>query len=105
MSIELNYNKTVLVKRLSPIDESEKESYEDHLIGIKCEIQPLEESYTEDLTGSFGKDWLMFCDAVDILEGDKIIDGDITYKVIGVESFEFLGEVRHMELRIRLFND
>lgn len=106
MTIETNYNKTVTVERLVPSDESgnDTESYEIYLTGVPCHIQPLDESFTEDVDGSFGKDSLMFCSVLDILENDKIVDGTVKYKVVGIKSFNFLDENRHMELRIRLFN-
>lgn len=102
--IEINYTETVTVKRLQASSEPDVEEYGNHLTGVACHIQPFDDSYTEDITGSFGKDWLMFADYADILEGDKIINGSVEYKVISVERFEFLGQTRHMEMRIRLFN-
>jgi len=101
--IEDQYNKTVNVQRLAD-GTGNVEEYGSHITGLSCVIQPLDESTTGDIEGGFGKDWLMFCGVEDILENDKIIDGSITYKVVGVESFEFLGEPRHMEVRIRKYN-
>ena len=103
LDIGLNYDRTVSTKRLTPVVDTEKDSYADHLEGVACHIQPLDESYSEDVQGSFGKDWLMFCDNVDILEDDKVIDGEIEYKVVGVERFHFLGMERHTEVRLRRF--
>lgn len=103
MSIENHFNKTIKTQRLAA-GAGDIEGYQDNLIGVRCEIQPLEESSSQDLDGNFGKDWLMFCNAVDIQEGDRIVDGATEYRVVGVESFEFLGETKHMECRIRKFN-
>jgi hypothetical protein len=98
--IESNYDKTINTQRLT--DESgDREYFDDFLTGVACHMQPLEESFTEDLDGNFGKDWIMFCAVLDIKEGDRIIDGTDEYKVVGVESFNFLDEDRHMEIRIR----
>lgn len=98
--IESNYDKTIKTQRLT--DESgDREYFDDYLTGVACHIQPLEESFIEDLDGNFGKDWIMFCGVLDIKEGDRIIDGTTEYKVVGVESFKFLDEDRHMEIRIR----
>jgi len=48
----------------------------------------------------------MFCSVLDIQEGDLIVDGTTSYKVVGVEDFKtWLGLSTHMELRIRLYND
>lgn len=107
IDIETNYNKTVIVDRLVDVDSGDagEEEYAVHIAALPCHIQPLEESFSEDITGQFGKDWLMFCGVADILEGDRITDGSDVYRVVGVESFNFLGENRHMEIRIREYND
>lgn len=105
INIESNYNKNVTIKRL--VDESGNdnvEEYVEHLEDVPCHIQPLDDSYGQDIEGSFGKEWLMFCDVQDILEGDRVIDGEIEYRVVSVESYDFLGVPRHMELRIRRAN-
>lgn len=105
LNIEKNYNKSVDIKRL--VDESGNDNIEEympHLEDVACHIQPLDDAYGQDIEGSFGKEWLMFCNVADILEGDRIIDGEIEYRVVGVESYEFLGQTRHMELRIRRAN-
>lgn len=95
------YTRIVDVLRLMPVSGG-LEDYQTHLTGIGCLIQPLEESVSADLQGSFGKDFLMFTDAVnDILEGDAIIDGETQYRVVGQEKFDVKGRPRHQELRIR----
>lgn len=101
LNIEKNYNKSVDVLRFEGDESGEGESYGEHLENVACHIQPLDESNTEDLTGNFGKDFLMFCNTADIVEGDRIVDGEVVYQVVGKESFNFLGQNRHMELRIR----
>jgi hypothetical protein len=103
MAIEDHYDKVVNIERLS--EESGISEYEAHLNGVKAHIQPLDEAYSEDLDGSFGKDSMMFCDTADILEGDRVIDGSNEYRVVGIKKYKFLGEQRHMEVRIRQFND
>lgn len=103
MSIQDNYDKSVNVMRLVPGDGDTQE-YALHIEGVSCHIQPLDEAYTEDLDGNAAKDWLMFSDVADILEGDRIVDGSLEYKIVGLESYNFLGENRHMEIRIRLSN-
>ncbi len=102
MSIDIQYNKTVKTQRFTA-GAGDLESYQDNILGVRCMIQPLDESYSQDLDGSYGKDSLMFCDSADILEGDRIVDGADEYRVVGVEVFNFLGQVRHMEIRIRKF--
>lgn len=106
MSIENEYNKNVDIERLVPSDDSgdDTEEYQAHLSDIRCHIQSFDESFTEDLDGNFGKDWMMWCGLEDILEGDKVIDGSDEYKVVGVRRFQFDDSDDHMELRIRKFN-
>lgn len=81
--------------------EADTESWASHLTDVSCQIQPLDDSYAEDLEGSYGKDFLMFCSDIDVKQGDKIIDGSVEYIVQGVESYSFQS-FSHMELRIRL---
>lgn len=105
IDIEANFDKSVTIKRLIDEDESGYiEGYSNHLTNVACHIQPLDDSYSQDIDGNFGKDWLMFCGYSDILEGDLVVDGSIEYKVVAVEKFNFLGQNRHMELRIRRSN-
>jgi len=101
--IESLYDKFVDVQRL--IDDSgNTEIYEDHIPDLPCAIQPLDDAYSQDIDGNFGKEWLMFCCVHDILEGDRVVDGAVEYRVVGVESFEFLDQPQHMEIRIRRSN-
>jgi len=104
------FNKTINTQRLvNELEESpeslespeDTEEYRLYLENIPCQIQPLEDSFGEDISGSYGKDFLMFCGVCDIKEKDKIIDGELEYIVNGVEEYNFLGK-SHMELRIRL---
>ena len=102
------YNKEVKIQRFGVITESgvdtDKEQYEDYILELDCMIQPIDESSSQDIEGNFGKDYLMFCNTADIEENDRVIDGADEYRVVGIRKFNFLGEDRHMELRIRKFN-
>ena len=102
MEIGVNYDNSVNIERLAAGD-GDTEEYAAHISGIKCHIQPLDDAMSETGDGRFGKDWMMFCDDMDIKEGDHVKEGAITYSVVGVERMTFLGEARHMEVRIRLF--
>jgi hypothetical protein len=99
--IQDHYNKTVAVQRLDD-DSGNTELYSIHLASVRCVMQPLDDAYSQDLEGSFGKESYMFCDICDILEGDLVVDGANKYRVVGVKTHEFLNRPRHMELRIRL---
>lgn len=104
MPIAQFFDNSVEVKRLKDTAGTDNEDFQDHLVGddaVSCMIQPLDDSYGEDLVGSYGKDFTMFCLVVDIKQGDKIVDDGVEYIVQGVESYSFQG-FSHLELRIRL---
>ncbi len=102
-SIEINYNKSVDVLRLVDIENGTSE-YETNLENLPAHIQPLEEGLSEDIDGNFGKDFLMFCDVVDIKEGDRVVDGATQYHVTAVDAYDFLGLPRHSEVKLRVSN-
>lgn len=100
--IENHYNTTFTTKRLTDVEGTNKREYTDNLSSTACMIQPLDPSFTGDLPGSFGKEWLMFCPVVDLEEGDRVISGGKEYKVTGIETLEWQGE-DHMEATLRIF--
>jgi hypothetical protein len=100
------FDKTVDVYRLMDNDDespgespSDMERYAAHLTDVDCQIQASDDSFHEDFSGSYKKDFLMFCGVLDINEKDRIADGLDEYVVNGVEVYNFLGN-SHMELRI-----
>lgn len=95
------FDNEVDIKRLADTADTDNQKWDDHLSGVYCQIQPLDDSFSEDLEGSYGKDFVMFCNVIDVKQGDKIVDGSVEYLVVGVESYSFQG-FSHMELRIRL---
>lgn len=104
MAVDSFFNKVVLTERLvKDNDESptDTEEYQSYLDDIPCLIYPLEDSYGEDIQGSYGKDFIMICGILDIKEKDKVIDGWDEYIVVGLKEYNFLG-TELMELRIRL---
>lgn len=104
MPISQFFDKTVDIYRLEDTADTDNQAFQVHLDGtaaVSCNIQPLEDAYGEDLEGSYGKDFVMFCPVVDIKQGDKVVDNSTEYIVQGVESYSFQG-FYHMELRIRL---
>ena len=101
--IDAHYTRTVNVLRMAD-GSNDTETYASHLESVACHIQPLEDAFAEDITGNFGKDFLMFCDRADILEGDRIVDAEresLIYKVVSREAYAFRGRAKQMELRIR----
>lgn len=103
MSIEKHYNKSVNIERLADEESGDKQEYVLLEADVQCMIQPLDDAYSEDIEGNFGKESLMFCNNTDIKEFDRVIDGAIEYRVVGLETFE-MGSNPHMEIRIRTFN-
>lgn len=103
--IDLQYNESVNVERLTAGSGVVRE-FGSHLTGVSCCIQPLDSEISQDIAGGYGKEWLMFCETVDIQEGDRVIRGtgedQKEYRVTGVESFSFMNN-SHMEVRIRIF--
>lgn len=100
------FNKTVNTERLAEIANTDKEEYQAHLTDIQCFIHPGDEAFNEGLDGSFGKEFIMFCEIIDIKEGDRVIDGSTEYRVVGLENFsEFIDRAMHLEVILRKFND
>lgn len=100
--IETQYNETVIVKRLSDVEDTNKKEFVTHIDSLSCCIQPLDPQISGDIDGGFGKDWLMFCATADIQEGDRIFRGDKEYRITSVESLNFMNNP-HMEVTIRIF--
>lgn len=101
--IDSDLDKSVDVHRLDPDESGNGESFALHIENLPAHIQPLDESFATDIEGNYGKDYLMFCEQADILQGDRIIDGANVYLVVGFEQYNFMDD-NHMEVRIRRFN-
>ncbi len=99
--MEMLFDKIVNTRRLTDVLYTDTEVYADFLTGVSCNIQPLEDSYSQDFDGNYGLDFLMFCKSNDIDIKDKIIYNDIEYIVVGKEHYSLLGK-EHLELRIRI---
>lgn len=86
-------------------DESpaDTEEYGLAYANVPCQIQALSDSYGEDFSGTYGKDFLMFCKIEGIQELDKIKHDGKYYIVAGVEEYDLLGKF-HSEVRIRLLD-
>jgi hypothetical protein len=98
--IEDYFTSTANTYRLATTTGTDNEEFELNLEDIDCQIQPLDDAPSEDLEGSVGKDFLMFCGSNDIIEGDKVVSSGTEYLVRGVESYTLLGD-SHMEIRLR----
>jgi hypothetical protein len=101
--IEATYDETVKSQRLEPESGSDIEEYEDFILSIDCCIQAIDDMPSEDPEGSFGKNYLMFCDDWDIEEGDNIVRNSENYRVIGKKRHTFWGHT-HIELTLRKYD-
>jgi len=106
--ISRHYTQTASTERLGwVVDEDEqtnKREYQTNLASVKCHVQADTDDITKDGTATFGKDWLMFCAIVDIIEGDRVTIGSNKYRVVGVSQYPALsGRTSHMEVKLRLF--
>ncbi len=99
MGIDILFDKNVKTERFSDESGTDIEDYEEYLSSVPCSIQPVDDSYTERGEGQFSKNFQMFCGVCDILDGDRIVDGDKKYKVIGLQVLSFQG-YSHMEILI-----
>lgn len=92
--------KRVNIYRLTE-ESGDMEEFEIHLENVPFHIQPLDDSFGEDLTGTRGKDFMGACRLIDIQEYDKIVEGTDEYIVVGISKMDFQGE-KHYQLRIKL---
>lgn len=92
--------KRVNIYRLTE-ESGDMEEFEIHLESVPFHIQPLDDSFGEDLTGTRGKDFMGACRLIDIQEYDKIVEGTDEYIVVGISKMDFQGE-KHYQLRIKL---
>lgn len=103
MDIDRNYNQTLTAYRLNDDESGYGQQYNLLEADIPAHIQPLDDRYTEDIEGNFGKDFIMLCALRDLKEGDKLTDGTVSYRIVGLERLD-RGHNKHMEIIIRTFN-
>lgn len=96
-----HFDKTASVERLAVV-EGNKKAFTVHLASVSCLIQPLNDEVSQDMTGAFGKDFLMLSPIVDIAEGDRVFIDSEEYRVMGTEALNF-GSNPHRETRLRIF--
>lgn len=99
--LDSHFDKTARIDRLTTTTGNKKE-YTTHIASLACHVQPLDPSITQDISGGFGKDFLMFSSDADIIEGDRVFIDDKEYRVTGTESLSFGGKA-HRETIIRIF--
>ena len=105
--IQRLYNQSAVTEREDFIDVAEiKRAYAPFIVTpFACHIQPLAAELTQQIEGAFGKAWLMFCNNVDLKEGDKlIVDGTTEYRVGGSEVYTH-SRNPHMEVILIAFKN
>ncbi len=77
-----------------------KETWAANLASVPCTIHPIDTRQNHTTHGAFYKSYKMWC-AVDedIVIGDRVIDGDVTYTVQGVSTYDF-GASNHLMLML-----
>ncbi len=90
MSISDLYNKTVSTKRLTTVSGTNKQTWVTNLASVSGTIHPVESSKQMLGDGAFYKSFKFWCELdIDILIGDRIIDGSTIYTVNGVSRYDF----------------
>jgi hypothetical protein len=111
MRIESKYDKTATIYRETVTASTPviKRGYTTHLSDVKCFITA-QDSQTrrsklidERGTGSFAQYTYMFCNVIDIQEGDKVTVGSNDYRVRGILTFDH-GRNPHMEVALSSFD-
>jgi hypothetical protein len=101
--IARHYTEKANIERMEFIDSGMfKQDLATVLENVPCHVQPLTDRDSGDITGGFGKEYQMFCDVVDIQEGDRITIGTRVYRAMGIEKHVTLRRNRHMEIRLRI---
>lgn len=95
------YDQEVDTERLEAGTGNQK-VFATNLEGLACAIQQQDSEISGDITGGYGKNWMLFCPIVDIIEGDRVIWDEKEYRVMAVDRLDFLNE-DHMEVLIRIF--
>jgi hypothetical protein len=101
--IEKHYTKTAQIQRFQTTTGAKK-ALSVAIANVPCHIQPFSGDETQGLSGSFGKEFLMFCASThDIKDEDQIFVDDLKYRIISIEKFAFMRQCKHQEIRIKVF--
>jgi len=104
MGISNFFKKTVSTTRLGNIGGSSKrQSWSANLTDISVAIHPQNSEQVSVLGSAFYNSYKMFCSkTLDILEGDRIVDGSTIYTVTGVSLFDDVGGRDNEHMRVLL---
>ena len=102
-----DFNEVIRTERMTATTGNKKELTAS-LTNIRCLIFYDQDKMSQDISSGFGKDLSMYCEDVDIREGDRVfrsIDGaEVEYKVTAKKPcYDYIGDDSHIELKIRAF--
>lgn len=101
--IEKHYSKLAQIQGFVTTT-GDKKTLAIKIADVPCHVQPFSGDETQGLSGSFGKEFLMFCaSAHDIKDEDQIFIDDTKYRIISIEKFAFMRQCKHQEIRIKTF--
>ena len=101
MAIENYYTIRVSTRRLTPVAGTDKETFQDNIEALACRIEPQGEEPVMLDDGAFYNLFKMWCNNVDIKEGDEVISNGTTYIVKGISEFKRTTElVHHLEISL-----
>lgn len=102
MSIARLYHKTINTERLTVVGASNKTAYQAHLSGVSCRIDQADHQGSFLGDGALYKGFRMYCGtSTDILEADRVVDGNTKYTVRGVKTLSFK-QRSHKEVLLEL---
>jgi len=91
MSIRHFFDSTAVIKRMTPINGTDKVRSRSTAT-VDVNIQQLDRDTIEKMNGVFGEDYVLYCDfEVNIREGDTVEAGDNQYKVTEVIKATLFG--------------
>ena len=89
MSIDRFYSYIISTKRLTDVDDTNKETYQTHLSGIYCRIEATSDEPVQLGDSVFYTLYKMWCEEIDIQVGDRVVDKDgLIYFVKGVMKYD-----------------
>lgn len=100
-TIERFFTKFIKIQRLIYDNDTKTETWQDYLDDVPCHIQ----TFMSGTTGYEGMKFpthQMWCPSdVDITSGDRVIDGETIYEVLGVEELN-IGRNPHLSVNLAL---
>jgi len=87
------------------IPDGDKKTFVEYLKDIPCRLEPLTANFSQDINVGFGKDLILYCGDIDIIEGDRVKHNGYEYRVTGVKEYRAYNENDHKKVTIRIFDN